>query len=307
MHKISWIAMLLVITGVIIAIDVYFVETHYIGATARFLWNALVFALQSLARSLEASLALLFRRRATRILTGIFSAIGLMYVSHIILTDSQVRKAYGWREKVRLGARIVATRLRSEWIDLHFVLKCLIVVAAISAQVYFLPSIAAWFVLFPIAFLVPPLLWLWRTVSGWVADTFFGGWYWRKLGRTHRTAMNFMRAIPIIREVRGAWRIARMRYLTAWRMWRYESCYRIAKDERRRISLFEPLRLWWLGELDRYIGRPLLAGHQAWPETTYVPPVLWYDHESPSSQLIRRILGAGAIAVIVTARSSGRR
>lgn len=209
---------------------------------------------------------------------------------------------------MRLAARKVATTIRSAWLQLPFIGKCLVVIIAIWAQVHFLPGFAAWLVLFPIAFLIPPLMWVWRTVSSWFVDNFVGDWYWQRFATKHRSIMGWFKSIPVIREVRGAWRITRLRYITAWRMWRYEECYRIAKSERRRISLFEPIRLWWLGELDRYIGRPLCHGVKDWPPTTYHPPVLWYDRESPHAEAFRRVIGAGAMLTLAfTLRSSARR
>jgi hypothetical protein len=307
MHKMSWIAALLVITGVIVAIDIYF-DQHYIGATARFVWNAIAFSAQSLARSAEAVLALAFRRRFTRVLTSIITAVNVVYVSHIFLNDRQVRTAIGWREKLRLVGRKFATNLRDLWLKLPFAGKIVVVVLAIWAQIHFLPNFAAWIVLFPVAFLIPPLQWAWRTLSSLVVDNLFGDWYWQKYAKKHRSFMGWIKSIPVLREVRGGWRMTRLRYITAWRMWRYEECYRIAKSERRRISLFEPIRLWWLGELDRYIGRHLCNGPKDWPPTTYHPPVLWYDQESPHAEAFRRVIGAGAMLTLAfTLRSSARR
>jgi hypothetical protein len=55
-------------------------------------------------------------------------------------------------------------------------------------------------------------------------------------------------------------RLLRLRYLSAWRLWRYDPRYRDAARNARHVSFVEPLRLWWRGELDGYVGRPLLAG-----------------------------------------------
>ena len=57
---------------------------------------------------------------------------------------------------------------------------------------------------------------------------------------------------------RGAVRLGRMRYLTAWRLWKYDPQYRDPSGELW-VSFFEPLRLWNERKLDLYIGRPLLA------------------------------------------------
>lgn len=314
MDSIGWkesLGLLVIICGVILAIDIYF-ETHYIGATARFLWNSLAFVMQSLARTIEASLALLFRQRAKRILTGIFTTVGFVYVSHLILTDKQVRSAHTWREWIRLTIRVALSHVRDQWLRLPLWGKLLVVGIAIYGQVHFIPWMAAFIVLFPIAFLVPIV----RSIKQWlvsffapiIVDSVFGQWYWRRYGVAHRATITKLKTIPGGREIRGLLALIRLQYLTAWRMWKYAPCYQLAKSERRRISLFEPLRLWWCGELNRYVQRPLLSGPRNWPATTYSPPTLWYEHESPQTQIVRKVLMAVSMFCIMFGlRSSARR
>ena len=304
----EWFGMLLVICGAIVAVDIYF-ETHYIGATARFLWNMLAFAMQSIARTLEAGLAILLRKRATRIFTGIFTAIGLVYVSHLILTDTQARKTHTWLEWVRHVVRVGASHLRVAWLWLPLWGKFVVVGVMIYTQIHLMPWVAALLVLFPIAFMVPVLVAIRQAITSWIVDSFFGQWYWRKFGRTHRATTTRLKQVPVARQVRGVLWLVRLQYLTAWRMWKHAPCYRMAKSERRRISLFEPLRLWWRGELSQYVGRPLLSGKNApWPLRTYVPPTLWYDHETPRAQLMRIVMTALAMFFLVfTGRGSVRR
>jgi hypothetical protein len=50
-----------------------------------------------------------------------------------------------------------------------------------------------------------------------------------------------------------------MRYLAAWRLWKYDPCYRDPSGELW-VSVFEPVRLWRARKLDLYIGHPLFAG-----------------------------------------------
>jgi hypothetical protein len=111
-------------------------------------------------------------------------------------------------------------------------------------------------ILFPIAFLVPVVRRIWVRA----ADIALGSWYWRAFGRTHRAAIARLRAMAGVREVVGAVRLARIRYLRAWRLWRYDPRYRRTASGKHIISLIEPVRLWWRGELDDYVGRPLLCG-----------------------------------------------
>jgi hypothetical protein len=62
----------------------------------------------------------------------------------------------------------------------------------------------------------------------WVraADLLFGSWYWKAFGRRHRAAVAFLRRQPGVRHVIGAGRLARIRYLRAWRLWKYDPRYR---------------------------------------------------------------------------------
>jgi hypothetical protein len=268
----EWMGMLFVIVAIIVVIDIYF-ETFYVGATARLVWNGIVFAILWLARTAEASAALLFRKRATRIFTGLVTAIGFVYVSHLILSNSQVRKAQSWREKIRVGF----TMLRARWLRLPLWGKFVVVGCVILAQMLLWPSVAEWFVLFPIAFMVPVLVMIRQWITARIVDSFFGEWYWRHFGVAHRTTTTTFKKVPIARQIRGALWLMRLEYLTAWRMWKYAPCYQRIDGERRRISLFEPLRLWWRGELNGYVGRPLLGGRMERPQTTYTPPELWYN------------------------------
>ena len=61
-------------------------------------------------------------------------------------------------------------------------------------------------------------------------------------------------------HVIGAARLTRIRYLRAWRLWKYDPRYRHPATGTRRVSFIEPVRLWWRGELDGYVDRPLLCG-----------------------------------------------
>src|SRR6185369_1423246 len=93
-----------------------------------------------------------------------------------------------------------------------------------------------------------------------VGDTLLAGWYRHRFGRLHRRAVAAVRALPPCRAASRAMRLARLRYLCAWRLWKYDPRYRREGKRLHRISLIEPVRLWHRGELDRYRGRPLLGG-----------------------------------------------
>ena len=236
--------------GLFLAVD-HFTGLDVVAASGRLLWNGLALAANSVLRTAGGSLALLAKgigwRRLAR--TGkVVTGVGLSYSAGVILTDRGVRRATSWTSKLRASL----ASLRNRWLRLHLVWKLAIVSALIASQVY----LHFLFILFPIAFLVPVVRRMW--VRG--ADMVFGTWYWKPFGRRHRAAVAWLRTCPGIREVIGATRLVRIRYLCAWRLWRYEPRYRNLAGGRHKVSFVEPLRLWWRGELDRYVGRSLLGG-----------------------------------------------
>ena len=229
----------------------YFTGQDAIGAATRFLWNTLVFVVNGLIRALGGLTVVLAKgvglRRVSRLAT-LLTSVGLGYAGSVILSDAKLKRAHGWRGKLKAAV----TMARNRWQRLHLIWKLLIVVMLIASQVY----LHALLIVFPIAFLVPVVRRLWVQI----ADLLFGNWYWRTFGRIHRSAVAALEALPGWRQLFGAMRLWRIRYLCAWRLWKYDPRYRLPDTSARLISFAEPLRLWWRGDLDRYIGRPLLAG-----------------------------------------------
>jgi hypothetical protein len=129
--------------------------------------------------------------------------------------------------------------------------KVIAVICLIASQIY----LHFFLVIFPIAFLVPAVRRIWVRA----ADLLFGSWYWKTFGARHRAVVASIRNLPFVRPLFEAARLMRLRYLSAWRLWRYDPRYRDPANKRH-VNLIEPWRLLRRGELDRYIGRPLLAG-----------------------------------------------
>jgi hypothetical protein len=229
----------------------YFTDQEALGVAARFIWNGLVLIANGLARLLGGLLGLLARgvgwRRLSRIATAI-AGIGLGYAGSVVLSDRSLEKARGWRQRGKAAFAVVQRR----WQRLGLFWKLAIVAGLIWSQIY----LHTLLILFPIAFLVPVVRRLWVQA----ADLLFGSWYWRTFGGWHRRAVATLRTLPVVRHAIGWARLTRMRYLCAWRLWRYHPRYRDAETNQRRVSFIEPLRLWWRGELDTYVGRPLLSG-----------------------------------------------
>ena len=79
------------------------------------------------------------------------------------------------------------------------------------------------------------------------------------------TVVAALKGQPGVRHVIGWVRLARIRYLCAWRLWKYDPRYRRPETGKREVSFIEPMRLWWRGELDEYLGRPLLGSRSRTP------------------------------------------
>jgi hypothetical protein len=267
--------------GIFVAVGT-FADVDAIAAAARFVWNALAFAVNALVRLVAGLVGLLAKGIGWRRLSRLYSAIagiGLGYAGSVILSDAKVRRAHGWRQKLR--AAITVTRRR--WQTLHLAWKLLIVGALIASQLY----LHSLLIVFPIAFLVPVV----RRVWVQVADLLFGSWYWNRFGPLHRAFVARLRSLPPFRQIGGAIRVTRIRYLCAWRLWRHDPRYRKADGSERLVSFMEPIRLWWRGELDRYVGRPLLTGRKG---RLPLPAVLCDPIDDASATVHSRAAGRGS-------------
>ena len=104
----------------------YFTDVDAIAAGVRLLWNALAFAVNGVVRLLAGLVGLLARGVGWRRLSRLYGAIagfGLGYAGSVILSDARVKRAYGWRQKLRT----VVTLTRRRWQQLHLAWKLLIV------------------------------------------------------------------------------------------------------------------------------------------------------------------------------------
>jgi hypothetical protein len=249
-HSLGWFATFAALIVSAYLIIHYFTGEEAVGAATRFAWNALAFIVNSLIRLFGGLVLILAKgvgmRRVSR-LARLLAGVGLGYAGSVILNDERLRRARGWRGRLRAAI----TLARNRWQRLHLFWKLAIVGVLIASQIY----LHFLLIIFPIAFLVPVVRRLWIQA----ADLLFGTWYWQTFGRLHRAALAALKGLPGWREVAGAMRLWRIRYLCAWRLWKHDPRYRTPEADARLISFAEPLRLWWRGDLDRYIGRPLLA------------------------------------------------
>ncbi|MCC6870406.1 MAG: hypothetical protein IT522_16435 [Burkholderiales bacterium] len=247
----TWLIWVVAIAIVVfVAVD-YFTGYEVIGAATRVVWNAIAFVVNSLWRASGELAAAVARavgmRRAARVASAL-AGVGLGYAGSVILSEDKIHRAHTWRDRLR----VVITRARNAWVELHLVWKLVIVAALIASQVY----LHFLLIVFPVAFLVPVVRRAW-IVAG---DTLFGSLYRKKMTRVHRAVRRALWRTPGYPQIVGGLRLLRMRYLCAWRRWRYDASYRDAASGAREVSLVEPVRLWWRGELDRYREHPLLTG-----------------------------------------------
>ena len=249
----GWYATFIVLALLLFIVIDHFTGLDVVAATSRFLWNAVALVANSAIRAAGGLLTLLAKgigwRRLSRLATVVMG-VGLSYSGGVILSDRGIKRAKGWTGRFRA----LAATLRNRWLQLHLAWKLAIVGVLIASQVY----LHFLLILFPIAFLVPVVRRLWVRA----ADLAVGSWYWKAFGRRHRTIVAFLRTLPGIRHVTSATRLMRIRYLRAWRLWKYDPRYRNLGTGQRRVSLIEPIRLWWRGELDGYVGRHLLCGSE---------------------------------------------
>jgi hypothetical protein len=247
----GWYATFLALAVTAIVAVSHLTGVDVLAASGRFLWNALAVAANGAIRAAGGLLAMLARgvgwRRLMR-LSNVVMGVGLSYAGGVILSQRGLRRAQGWRGK----ARLLLAAMRKSWVDLPLSWKLAIVAALIASQLY----LHVVLIVFPIAFLVPVV----RRVWVQVADIVFGSWYRRTFGRLHRSIVVGLRGLPVVRRLIGGLRLVRIRYLTAWRLWKYHPRYCGVLAGKRQVDLVEPLRLWRRGELDIYVDRPLLGG-----------------------------------------------
>ncbi len=254
--RISWRARLLAIGALVVAaviVDIV-TEVNAIVATARIVWNSLVFAVLWSVRGIQGLVSVVARRRAWR-LTSLLTSVGFGYTGRIFLSEERSRRIRSWRDRTRAAA----TRLRRRWLALPLSRKFLIVGILIAAQLFFIPTAAEYILLFPVGFMIRPIVLGARKLYSWAGDQVFGKMYWKYCGGTHRAVVRRCGRFVPVKAVTGGSRLLRLQYLTAWRLWKYHPSYRDASGELW-VSALEPFRLWRRRQLDIYVGRPLLSG-----------------------------------------------
>jgi hypothetical protein len=247
-----WALSLVLIMAVLVVLS-FLLDINAIGATGRFAWNAMVAALLASARGLDTILAYILRRRIWRT-AAFFTSVGLGYSGNVVLTRARLERAKGWRGTLRRYRGCV----RSRWNALATPWKLVCIAVVIVLQIWLFPVLSEYVLLIPIGFMIPLVARGTRRMYAWLADSIFAASYRRYLGPTHRAAARKLWALAPLHAARGGIRLMRMRYLAAWRLWKYDPRYRDPSGELW-VSPFEPIRLWRARKLDCYIGRPLFG------------------------------------------------
>jgi hypothetical protein len=188
-------------------------------------------------------------RRALDALPGnsptALASVGLVYAGTGKRNDEAIATA-------RLARQRSGNHRRPNWWhDLHVGWKLAAVAVLIASQVY----LHFLLILFPVAFLVPFVRQFWVQA----VDIVFGGWYRSKHAARYQAMMARFRALPGCRQVVGWMRITRLRYLCAWRLWKYDPHYLRPGSHRHTISIVEPMRSGG-AQFDRYVGRRCSPG-----------------------------------------------
>jgi len=249
----GWESRVAAIAFIVIAIVLIDTMTgaHALGATGRFLWLGIVFV----ARRIDVVILTIARRRFVRIFVEA-TAVGFGYLGYTVLNDAQMEKVGDWRDLMRTHGQ----RMRDGWRAVPTPWKFGVVGTLIASQIMLLPAWHEYLLLFPIGFMIPMIRNLYRWLFGRVADSILIRWYRRRFGERHDAMIERVDWLDACHQ----WiRLCRLRYLTAWRLWKHDPRYvKDAKTGKRRVNLIEPVRLWRNGALDQYVGKPLLAGYE---------------------------------------------
>ncbi len=249
----DWLIGFAVLFAILLLID-WVMDWNAFGTAIRLVGARIVYAVQTLGRTLEVLAQLILRRRAWGI-TSIFTSVGLEYIGRFFLSEAHYAKLHALLKKVRL----IAERLGKWWQKLSILEKILVATAFVVFQFVAMPAIAEYFVLLPVGFLVTPFVIVMQRIYSMMGDMLIGRLYRRYCGHYHRAVVAWIERFEIGRRISDGKRLLRLQNLTGWRLWRYDPRYQ--KDgKRRRRSLLEPVRLWRRGELNRYRDRPLLSG-----------------------------------------------
>ncbi len=267
-HWKVWAVTILAVAVVVVLVDVI-ADTNIIAAplaavfrlivescaiAIRVAWEGLIRFSILIVRALQTIVPVVLRRRAWRLITMI-TPIGFGYAGSVFLSEMRVRSLSRLLDKYKA----VKEYWKEWWTQLLLWEKLVIVALIIALQVALFPQISEYIVLFPVRFLVPVITGVFRRVYGFFTDLFLIKTYWKYCGPAHRALVRKIRAIRFVRMAHEATSLARLQYLTAWRLWKYDARYRNDAGELW-VSFLEPIRLWHRRDLNKYVGRPLLAG-----------------------------------------------
>ena len=124
----GWYATFALLVVVAFSAIYYLTGQDALGAAGRFIWNGIVLVANGLIRLIGSLFELLARgvgwRRMSR-LASVVTGVGLGYAASVVVSDSTVGKARGWRGKLQAAIKVA----RDKWQNLPIALKLLAMAA----------------------------------------------------------------------------------------------------------------------------------------------------------------------------------
>jgi hypothetical protein len=227
-----------------------------IGFTFRFLWGIITrFVIFAIHWSDILFLSVLRVRVFQWI--GALTMVQIGYIGRVIFNEHQMGKFSNWKGSMKEHVLWV----KRLWRATPFLFKVAVVGLLIFGQMALLPRLSEWVILFPMGFMLHGIESLYRRMFGKVANKAID----RVIADKHEELVDRIEWLDRLYTRCGLWRL---RYLTAWRLWKHSPKYRDPVTLKRKKSFIEPLRLFWRSDesLERYIGKPLFAYHAGRPK-----------------------------------------
>lgn len=227
----------LIVTLIVVAVCIFLLIDYYsgldlVGTTARFLlrawevfWRAFVEAMivgwRFLLFAAEKFLTLLpgiLSSRGTRVfvLVGMVGFTGL-YFSHKDKSEPPGTFKQ-WVVKSKKWMRVYGRTLARLWRRLPLIAQVTVTAVLIVLQVHLHWVI----VLFPIGFLIPPMVWALKWFQRSVIVAVFGVWFEKHYGPQWRALVHTLRNNSFVHFVAGVFRCFRLWFAGGWRLWHYD-------------------------------------------------------------------------------------
>lgn len=251
----SHIFAIALLIAAIVFVDIMTGE-NAIGFTFRFLWGIIARFAIFFIHGFDVFFFAVLRVRVFQWI-GALTVVQIGYIGRVIFNEHQMGKFSTWKDSMKVHAG----RLKRLWRATPIVLKIVVVGLLIFGQMALLPRLSEWVILFPMGFMLHGIESLYRRMFGKVANKAID----RVIGGKHEELVDRIEWLDRLYTKCGLWRL---KYLTAWRLWKHSPKYRDPVTLKRKKSFIEPIRLFWRNDesLERYVGKPLFAYHAGRPK-----------------------------------------